>query len=92
MASFISTLREKILPSSELNEILPKSNSSTSQEIYSIDESESRTSSSEYIPKDAQAGELSLDETASGGLGRHLGLFSTTFLMYVIQPCEDLQA
>jgi hypothetical protein len=28
-------------------------------------------------------GELSFEETTSGGLGRHLGLFSTTFLMYV---------
>ena len=28
-------------------------------------------------------GELSLEEDTSGGLGRHLGLFSTTFLMYV---------
>lgn len=30
-----------------------------------------------------QAGELHADEVAAGGLGRHLGLFSTTFLMYV---------
>ena len=28
-----------------------------------------------------QAGELSLEEDVSGGLGRHLGLVSTTFLM-----------
>ena len=26
-------------------------------------------------------GRLTLEEEASGGLGRHLGLFSTTFLM-----------
>jgi hypothetical protein len=26
-------------------------------------------------------GELSFEESTSGGLGRHLGLFSTTFLM-----------
>jgi hypothetical protein len=29
-----------------------------------------------------QPGELSLEEAANGGLGRHLGLFSTTFLMW----------
>lgn len=29
------------------------------------------------------AGELALEESAAGGLGRHLGLFSTTFLMHV---------
>ena len=29
-----------------------------------------------------QPGELTLEEDAAGGLGRHLGLFSTTFLMY----------
>ena len=28
-------------------------------------------------------GELSYAEVNAGGLGRHLGLFSTTFLMYV---------
>ena len=28
-------------------------------------------------------GELSYAEVTAGGLGRHLGLFSTTFLMYV---------
>jgi hypothetical protein len=28
-------------------------------------------------------GELNFDEYARGGLGRHLGLFSTTFLMCV---------
>ena len=39
-------------------------------------------SSGEYIPKDADAGELALNEAAAGGLGRHLGVFSTTFLMY----------
>jgi len=87
MTSFISALREKILPSSEPKEILPDPKSSASQEVYSIIESESRTSSSEYIPKDAQAGELSLDETVAGGLGRHLGVFSTTFLMYVTKSC-----
>ncbi len=32
----------------------------------------------------AQAGELEPDEVAVGGLGRHLGLFSTTFLMCVL--------
>ena len=29
-----------------------------------------------------QPGELSLEEDTAGGMGRHLGLFSTTFLMY----------
>ena len=29
-----------------------------------------------------QPGELTLEEDAAGGMGRHLGLFSTTFLMY----------
>jgi hypothetical protein len=29
----------------------------------------------------AEAGELKFDESTQGGLGRHLGLFSTTFLM-----------
>jgi len=80
MASFITTLREKVLRTKEL---LPILKSPTKQDGYSDDESESRAASLEYIPKDAQAGELSLDETASGGLGRHLGVFSTTFLMYV---------
>lgn len=28
-----------------------------------------------------QPGELSFDEDTRGGMGRHLGLFSTTFLM-----------
>lgn len=35
------------------------------------------------IDQPVQPGELTLDEAARGGLGRHLGLFSTTFLMYV---------
>ena len=33
-----------------------------------------------------QPGELSYAEVTAGGLGRHLGLFSTTFLMYVLSP------
>ncbi|CAK7227215.1 hypothetical protein SCUCBS95973_006467 [Sporothrix curviconia] len=33
------------------------------------------------ILQSAEAGELTLDESAHGGLGRHLGLFSTTFLI-----------
>ncbi len=37
-----------------------------------------------------QAGELTLDEAAKGGLGRHLGLVSTTFLMCVVRPCVSL--
>lgn len=30
-----------------------------------------------------QVGQLNPEEVAAGGLGRHLGVFSTTFLMYV---------
>ena len=33
-----------------------------------------------------QPGDLSLEQYTAGGLGRHLGLFSTTFLMFVVQP------
>jgi hypothetical protein len=29
-------------------------------------------------------GEMSFEQATAGGLGRHLGLFSTTFLMYVL--------
>lgn len=29
-----------------------------------------------------QPGELTLEEDTAGGMGRHLGLFSTTLLMY----------
>ena len=29
-----------------------------------------------------QPGELSIEDDVAGGLGRHLGLYSTTFLMY----------
>ena len=32
-----------------------------------------------------QPGELTLEQDAAGGLGRHLGLSSTTFLMYVLR-------
>lgn len=35
----------------------------------------------------AQPGELTLEEDTAGGMGRHLGLFSTTFLMYVTWLC-----
>lgn len=31
-----------------------------------------------------QPGDLTLEQDTAGGLGRHLGLFSTTFLMYVL--------
>lgn len=31
----------------------------------------------------AKAGELDFEQYTRGGLGRHLGVFSTTFLMYV---------
>lgn len=33
------------------------------------------------VLESAEAGELTLDEAAHGGMGRHLGLFSTTFLI-----------
>ncbi|CAK7234634.1 hypothetical protein SEUCBS140593_009009 [Sporothrix eucalyptigena] len=33
------------------------------------------------VLQSAEAGELTLDESANGGMGRHLGLFSTTFLI-----------
>lgn len=33
------------------------------------------------IDKSLEAGELSLEEDAAGGMGRHLGVFSTTLLM-----------
>lgn len=36
--------------------------------------------------KIVEPGELTFEEDTSGGLGRHLGLFSTTFLMYVPSP------
>ena len=32
-----------------------------------------------------KVGELRPGEAEAGGLGRHLGLFSTTFLMFVVQ-------
>ncbi len=40
----------------------------------------------------AQAGELKPDEAVVGGLGRHLGIFSTTFLMCVILSYQFLRA
>lgn len=38
-----------------------------------------------------QPGDLSLEEDTAGGLGRHLGLFSTTFLMCVVRSSSFLQ-
>jgi hypothetical protein len=35
-----------------------------------------------------QPGELSSDEDTRGGLGKHLGLTSTAFLMYVFLFCK----
>ena len=32
-----------------------------------------------------QPGDLTLEQDTAGGLGRHLGLFSTTFLMYILR-------
>jgi hypothetical protein len=49
------------------------------KQTYTGEEVDNVNSTSAFIPKDAQAGELTLDETAAGGLGRHLGVFSTTF-------------
>lgn len=37
--------------------------------------------STNVLAKDSEAGQLSLLEDSAGGLGRHLGLWSTTFLM-----------
>jgi hypothetical protein len=85
MASFITALRDKVRPSSAEKALSESPSSPTEKGVYITEEPEDDTASSTgFIPKDAQAGELSLDETASGGLGRHLGLFSTTFLMYVL--------
>lgn len=82
MASFITALREKVQPSSAKKGFTESLSSPTEKDVYTTEEPENDTASSpEFIPKDAQAGELTLDETASGGLGRHLGVFSTTFLM-----------
>lgn len=81
MASLITSLRERIQPS--VSKVRVESPSSlTEKDVYTTEVAENDTSSLSDIPKDAQAGELTLDETASGGLGRHLGVFSTTFLMY----------
>lgn len=33
------------------------------------------------MDKSLQAGELTMEEDTAGGMGRHLGLFSTTLLM-----------
>jgi hypothetical protein len=52
----------------------------TDKQMYTAKEVEAVNTDSS-IPKDADAGELTLDETTAGGLGRHLGVFSTTFLM-----------
>lgn len=34
-----------------------------------------------------EPGELTFEEDARGGMGRHLGLFSTTLLMYAVLLC-----
>lgn len=38
-------------------------------------------SSGDEEPENAEVGELSFEEDTRGGLGRHLGIVSTTFLM-----------
>ena len=35
----------------------------------------------DLAPTDLRVGELTFEEDTSGGLGRHLGVFSATFLM-----------
>lgn len=52
------------------------------REVYVKEDASSVSDRDSNIPKDVQAGELDLEESAAGGLGRHLGVFSTTFLMY----------
>jgi hypothetical protein len=46
--------------------------------IQSVDD-QSSNPSQKYIS--LRSGELTFEEDTSGGLGRHLGVFSTTFLM-----------
>ena len=38
-------------------------------------------------PQVQDAGELNFEEYTRGGLGRHLGVFSTTFLMLASNEC-----
>ena len=54
--------------------------------ISSFD-SETRLHSVDPYAQSVQPGELTLEESANGGLGRHLGIVSTTFLVYV--RCRD---
>jgi hypothetical protein len=89
MASFISNLRRKLQHSTDKENAQPAtsptendtSNSSEKQTYLDGNEPLDAPQHDASIPKDAEAGELTLDETAAGGLGRHLGVFSTTFLM-----------
>jgi hypothetical protein len=87
--AFLTNLRQRLQYSTErhstqpiLSNEEPEVSSTTPKHIPSDDEQYSPADPHDAaIPRDAQAGELTLDETAAGGLGRHLGLFSTTFLV-----------
>ncbi|KAF2158238.1 amino acid transporter [Myriangium duriaei CBS 260.36] len=70
MSAFISTLKR---PFSQPNATDLGKTPSTESDIHRDD-----IDSSEALP---QVGEQRLDENTAGGLGRHLGLFSTTFLI-----------
>lgn len=59
-------------------------NSNKKSPGLAIVETPSRDGDEEKLPgadRQLEPGELSFAEDTSGGLGRHLGLFSTTFLM-----------
>lgn len=83
MESFISFVREKLKPSFGPTAVAASPTSPNEKEIdtTSADDAD-YVGHSSHIPRDAEAGELTVDETTAGGLGRHLGVFSTTFLMY----------
>ena len=52
---------------------------STTEQVQS--EKNANVPESDLITQPVNPGELTLEETAKGGLGRHLGVFSTTFLV-----------
>jgi hypothetical protein len=51
--------------------------------IDSIPPSERGIAGLPTVDKSLKAGELSLEDAAAGGIGRHLGKISTTLLMFV---------